>query len=230
MAASQERATRPYRSSRRAEQARQTRRRVLDAARVVFLSRGYAGTTLRLVAAEADVAVPTIEAAFGTKARLLKAAIDVAIAGDDEPVPVLDRVWTEEGRQARTAEELLAVAAEVIAPAQARSAGLVLAVFEGSSIDAELAALAGQLIDQRARTAAWLVDVVAAKAPLSEGLSREEAIDTVWMLMDPAVFDRLIRHRGWSESRYRRWFVRSVSRLLTDQPPPHPANTPRSPT
>jgi hypothetical protein len=40
------------------------------------------------------VSVPTVELLFGNKARLLKAAIDVAIAGDDDAVPVLDRSWT----------------------------------------------------------------------------------------------------------------------------------------
>src|SRR5215472_13049920 len=87
----QSRAPRRYRSSVRDAQARRTRRRVLDAATAVFLDRGYGGATIRAVAAGAEVSVPTVEALFGTKARLLKAAIDVAIAGDDEPVPVLDR-------------------------------------------------------------------------------------------------------------------------------------------
>ena len=104
---------------------------------------------------------------------------------------------------------------QVLTPAQARSAGLVLAVFEGSSTDAALADLAAQLIAQRAGTAEWLVDAVAARAPLSVGLSREEAIDTVWVLMDPALYDRLTRHRGWSEGRYQRWFARSARQLLT---------------
>ena len=46
---------------------------------------------MRAVAADAGVAVPTVELAFGTKARLLKAVIDTAIAGDDEPAPMLAR-------------------------------------------------------------------------------------------------------------------------------------------
>ena len=79
----------------RAERARRTRRRIVDAATALFLERGYAGATMRAIAAAAGVAVPTVELGFGTKATLLKAAIDVAIAGDDEPVPVLDRAWAD---------------------------------------------------------------------------------------------------------------------------------------
>src|SRR3954449_3194159 len=103
---------RAYRSNRRSEQARLTRRRVLDTATAVFLERGFAGATMRVIAGRAGVAVPTVELLFGTKARLLKAAIDVAIAGDDEPVPVLDRGWAESAAGADTLAEFLAIVAE----------------------------------------------------------------------------------------------------------------------
>src|SRR5690349_16239669 len=103
---------RPYRSARRVEQARRTRQRLLAAATTTFLTRGYAGTTMRAIAAAAGVSVPTVEQQFGTKVGLLKAAIDVAIAGDDDEVPVLDRVWADQGRAAGTVDEFLAIIAD----------------------------------------------------------------------------------------------------------------------
>jgi len=212
------RGPRRYRSSLRDAQARRTRQRVIDAATAVFLDRGYGGATIRAVAAEAKVSVPMVEALFGTKARLLKAAIDVAIAGDDEPVAVLDRGWVTDARQARSAEEFLSVVAGVVAAAQARSAGLVLAVFEGSARE-ELEQVAGQMVAQRAVTASWIIDGVRRVASLREGCGSEEAVDTVWLLMDPAVFDRLTRRRGWTLEHYERWFARSVARLLTADAP-----------
>ena len=181
----------------------------------MFLDRGYGGTTMRAVAAAAAVSVPTVEALFGTKARLLKTAIDVAIAGDDEPVAVLDRPWAQAARQAQTLAGFMAVVARVIAAAQQRSAGLVLAVFEASSCDADLAALAAQMASQREATAAWIVDGMTGLAPLRAGCSREEAVDTVWLLMDPAVFVRLTRQRGWSARRYQDWIAAAIARLLT---------------
>ena len=205
---------RAYRASGRAEQARRTRQRVLGAATAVFLDRGYAGTTIRAIAADAGVSVPTVESLFGTKARLLKAAIDVAIAGDDEPVAVLERRWTDTAQRAESAEEFLSIVAGVIGPAQARSAGLVLAVFEGSSTDSELAQLAAQMIAQRAGTAEWLVGALTRKAPLREGCTTQEAVDTVWILMDPAVFDRLVRQRRWTQEHYQNWFADCSRRLL----------------
>lgn len=205
---------RAYRSERRTEQARQTRRRVLDAATAVFLEHGFAGATMRAIAGRAGVSVPTMESQFGTKARLLKAAIDVAIAGDDEPVPMLKRDWTQAATRAATASEFLGVVAGVLAAAQQRSAGLVLALFEAAGAEPELAGLAEKMVEQRARSAGWIVDQLTRKAPLGPGRTRREAVDTVWILMDPAVFDRLLRRRKWTIRRYRDWFASSVGRLL----------------
>jgi TetR/AcrR family transcriptional regulator of autoinduction and epiphytic fitness len=219
--------SRGYRSEIRDTQARRTRGRVLDAATRVFLHRGFAAATLKAVAVEAGVSVPTVEALFGTKARLLHAAIDVAIAGDDEPVAVLDRAWTEESLGSDTADELATVVAGVLALAQARSAGLVLAVFEALPSTPDLAPLADQLVTQRARTAEWLLDAIGKKAMLVSDLSRQEAVDTLWILMDPAAFDRLTRQRRWSQQQYERWFARSFRRLLTEpDPAPAPAHKP----
>jgi AcrR family transcriptional regulator len=213
-------ATRAYHSAHRDEQARRTRRRVLRAATDAFLRRGYAGTTMRSVAEAAGVSVARLEQQFATKAGLLKGAIDVAIAGDDEEVPVLDRSWVDTALDRRHAGELLHVVAGVIGPAQQRSAGLVLAVFEGAATDTSLASVAEQMIEQRATTATWIVDAVVRLAPLRSGLTRADAVDTTWLLMDPAVFQRLVRDRGWSVRRYQDWFASSLGRLLTDEHTP----------
>jgi AcrR family transcriptional regulator len=215
----EEKPTRSYRSRRRAAEAQRTRRRVLDAAGAAFVAGGYAGATMRAIAAVAGVSVPTVELLFGTKARLLKAAIDVAIAGDDEAVPVLERSWTSAAVAATGADEFLSIVARVIGAAQARSAGLVLAAFEGSSKDSELAELTAQMIRQRAITAGWIVDHLAGTADLREELTRQEAEDTMWLLMEPAVFDRLVRHRRWTVDRYQDWFARTARRLLVADTP-----------
>jgi AcrR family transcriptional regulator len=213
-------ARRAYRSPAREERARRTRRRILEAATAEFLGRGYAGATMRSIAAGAGVSVPAVEQQFGTKARVLKAAIDDAIAGDDEPVPMLERRWAAEASAAGTAEEFLTITATVITASQQRSAGLVLAAFEGSRTDPELAELSAQKSAQRTAMAEWAVDALARIAPLRADSSRADAVETLWILMDPAVFDRLVRQRAWTPQRYRRWFARSAARLLTPDPIP----------
>ena len=180
----------------------------------MFLERGFSGSTMREVAGRACVSVPTVELLFGTKGRLLKAAIDVAIAGDDESVPVLERTWTKAAVKAGRADDFLYIVAGVVGPAQQRSAGLVLALFEAASTDAELAELAEQMIAQRTATAGWIIDQLTRKALLRADCGRQEAVDTVWILMDPAVFDRLTRQRHWTLQQYQSWFAGSAGRLL----------------
>jgi hypothetical protein len=170
------------------------------------------------IAAAAEVSVPAVELVFGTKAVVLKAAIDVAIAGDDEPVPVLERPWVARAQAAATPEEFLGVVARVLVEAAQRSYALVLTAFEAARGDERLAPLAEQLKAQRAVTAAWIVDGLAARAPFRSGVDRAQAIDVVWLLMDPAVFDRLTADRGWTTERFGEWFADSTLRLLAARP------------
>lgn len=60
---------RPYRSAQRETQARATRERIVQAARKLFARNGYDATTLLAVAQEAAVAVQTVYATYGSKAR-----------------------------------------------------------------------------------------------------------------------------------------------------------------
>jgi AcrR family transcriptional regulator len=196
----------------------------------IFSSRGYAATTVAAIAAAAGVSLPTVEQVFRTKANLLQAAIDAAIAGDDEPVPVLQRPAAMTAAAAPTAETFLAAVSAGVADAAERAAGLVLVAFEAAAGDPRLQPVAEQLRDNRAAMAGWIVDGLAARTPLRPGIDRSHAVDVMWLLMDPAVFTRLRTDRGWSRPRFRQWFADSTARLLTDHPnrsgqsvPPEPA-------
>jgi TetR/AcrR family transcriptional regulator, regulator of autoinduction and epiphytic fitness len=192
---------------------------VIEAATRLFVQRGYAPTTMRAIAAEAGVSVPTVELLFGTKAQLLHVVIDVAVAGDDEPVPVLSRAWAADAQSERDLADFLSVVAQVMSEAQARSAGVILAAYEAAAADPDIQLLILDRESQRERTTAWIVDSVLERAALRPGLDKGGAIDTVWMLMDPVIFNRLTRHRGWSPDRYASWFADSVIRLLTSDLP-----------
>lgn len=205
---------RRYRSPRRERQARATRARIVAAASSRFLDHGYAATTMRAVANDAGVSLPTVELAFRTKAGLLKAVIDTAIAGDDEPVPMLAREWASRAQAAEEPRDLVEVFARVLVASARRAAGLTLVALEAARTDDDIAAVAAQLVEQRQVMAAWLVDGLIRRSPLREGVSRAAAIDTVWALMDPALFRRLTVDRRWSAARFRRWFTDSTVRLL----------------
>jgi AcrR family transcriptional regulator len=76
---------RRYHSPLRVEQADGTRRRVLAAARDLFLARGYVGTTVAAVARTAGVSPDTIYAALGGKQGLLEGVLSLARSDPEDP-------------------------------------------------------------------------------------------------------------------------------------------------
>jgi TetR/AcrR family transcriptional regulator, regulator of autoinduction and epiphytic fitness len=198
----------------REQGARETRERILTAARGEFVRLGYAATTMRSVASAAGVSVPTLELVFGTKPQLLRAAISFAIRGDANSLPMLQREWAKNAETVGSVADYLAIVGRVLVDAEQRSAGLVVAAFEAANRDESMRALADQLRAQRAETAAWIVDAMMKRSSMRADIEREQAIDTIWLLTDPHVFCTLTRDRGWTPEQFERWFIDSVSRLL----------------
>jgi AcrR family transcriptional regulator len=208
---------RGYRSVTRQRRARETRERILASASAEFVRLGYGATTIRAVASAAGVSVPTVELAFGTKPQLLCAAISFAIRGDAEPIPMLERDWAANAQAATSVTDFLAIVGRVLTEAARRSAGLVVAAFEAAQSDESMRELADQLRAQRAETAAWIVDGLTMRSSLRAEIGRDQAIDTVWLLMDPHGFCALTQDRGWAPETFERWFTDSVCRLLLAQ-------------
>jgi AcrR family transcriptional regulator len=207
---------RTYRSPVREERARRTRLAVLAAAHESFVTRGYAATTIRAVAAAAGVSVPTVELLFGTKRALLGQVVDVARAGDDEPVALLDRPPARAAEAAGTTAEFLAAATAEIGVVAARVSAVQAVLAAAAVGDEEIAGLAREIDAQRRVIASWLVDGVHRRAGLRPGLDRERAVDAVWMLLDPVVHTRLTGDRGWSGDEFADWLADALARLLLD--------------
>jgi AcrR family transcriptional regulator len=87
-------ARRRYHSPLRADQADQTRRRILDSAFRLFAERGYAATTIAAVADDAGVSAETIYLSLGGKRGLLEGAIEMAITGAENHGTQEDNLWS----------------------------------------------------------------------------------------------------------------------------------------
>jgi hypothetical protein len=185
---------------------------------------------MRAVASAAGVSVPTVELVFGTKPQLLRAAISFAIRGDADPTPMLERHWALREQAAGSAPDFLATVGQVLTEAAQRSAGLFVAAFEAANADESMRSLADQLRTQRADTAAWIVDGLINRASFRRNTDRANAIDTVWLLMDPRAFCALTQDRGWTPMQFGRWFIDSVSRLLLAETEPSPSVTRHRPS
>jgi AcrR family transcriptional regulator len=77
---------RTYDNSRRQVQVRATCAAVVTAAHELFVTRGYSATTVDAVAEAAGIPQATVYRHFGGKRGILRAVLDVAFGGDDEPV------------------------------------------------------------------------------------------------------------------------------------------------
>jgi AcrR family transcriptional regulator len=208
------RGRRPYRSPGREGRAQHTRSQIVSAATTQFAAAGFAAATIPAIAELAGVSVPTVELYFGTKPNLLKEAIDVAIAGDYEPIPMLARDWARASAAERDPRRFLEAFSSALTDSAARSAPLIVVAHDAARADADIAQLVRRLSRQRAVTVAWLVDGLRDRVELRDGLSRSEAIDVLWLLMDPVLFDRLTRERRWTTRHFERWFTDAVLRLL----------------
>jgi AcrR family transcriptional regulator len=205
---------RRYDATRRQQKARETRRQILEAARRLFLARGYGGTTIDAIAAEAGVAVETIYAAFRNKRTILARLVDVAVAGDDEPVPLLERQGPQEVRQEGDQGRQIELFARGIAEIMGRVGPLFEVMRVAAATEPETATLLEDLLGKRLVGMRFFVDALMQNGPLRAGLDPDEATDTVWTLTSAEVHRLLTQDRGWSAERYVGWLAGSLRSLL----------------
>ena len=205
-------ARRPYRSAVRQEQARQTRQRIVAAARDLFVSAGYATTTISSIAAAAGVSQDTVYSGFGTKHGLLKAVIDVTLAGDDEPVPFPARPEVARIEAAATAQDALAAYAPWAAATAARIAPVALALRTAKGND-DVDALLQQLDDQRLQGVSMLAATVCSKP--GAAVPAAELRERVFVLASVETYDLAVNRRGWSHARYARWLAQALIHAAT---------------
>ncbi|MET9244845.1 TetR/AcrR family transcriptional regulator [Nonomuraea sp. NPDC003709] len=170
------------RGTRRAEQARATRRRIIAAATELFVTHGYGGTRLDQVAEQSGVAIQTVYFHFGNKHTLLKEALDVAAAGDDEPVPLLDRPWLIPIRQEPDPRQIIRMWLANSRSILERAAPLMRVVRGATGTDPELAAQ-WHIKQQQTRAAyAVLVQLLNDRGALNPALTLDHARDVAFVL------------------------------------------------
>ncbi len=200
-------ARRRYDSARRLEQAVQTRAAVVNAAGRLFGENGWAGTGMRDVARAAGVAVETVYANFGSKAELLMAAVDVAVVGDAEAIPLAERPgFAALGRGPRA--ERARAAAALTGGINERTYKPWKALREGAGADHELAKRLSEGQQRRRVDVERAARLVAAR-PVSE-----TERDGLWAVVGTEVYELLVEQAGWSQARYEKWLADSVIRLL----------------
>ena len=196
---------RTYTSARRDEAARRTRAAVLEAGRALFLDRGYAKTTVAAVAARAEVSVETIYKTFGNKPGLVKALFDVAVVGDDEPVPMMERAFVQRNIAEPDPRRKLISYGEHLGETMPRTAPVLLLVRDAAASDADAAAVWAQLDEERLTGMTHFATHLHEGGHLRAGVDLEEARDVLWTMNSVELWDLLVRQRDWAPERFGAW-------------------------
>jgi hypothetical protein len=153
-------------------------------------------------------------ARFGGKAVLLKAAYDVALVGDDEPIPLPDRPRSKAVQAEPDPARLLAGYAEICTDMCGRLAPIYEAVRGGASADPEARDVWEKIQAERRIGGTNVVKLLTARRALREDLDRESAGDLVWVLNDPGLYFMLVHRRRWSPARFQSWLARTLQTQL----------------
>jgi AcrR family transcriptional regulator len=206
---------REYDSSNRQAQANETRRRILEAARKLFIERGYSGATAEAIAEEAGVATQTIYAIFKSKKKLLVSLMNVSPTTSVEDLaPVSERPSIQAVSQERDQRRQLQMFAQVVASNLSQVAEISEIMADAARIEHDFDRILQKLNKQRLEHMALAVQQFAANGPFREKIDDAYARDIVWTLTSPEVFLLLMRNRGWSKGKYAEWLADMLIRAL----------------
>src|SRR5436190_16350614 len=124
-------------------------RAVIDAARGLFLERGYAATTIDAISERSEVPAPTVYRLFSSKLGILKALLDSSIGGDDEAVAVPERPEVASAFAERDPITLLTGMAGVTAAINQRTNDVYFVLVSAAASDPAAAELLGHIRQQR---------------------------------------------------------------------------------
>jgi AcrR family transcriptional regulator len=198
---------RQYDASARRARAEATHDSVVAAARELFLSRGYAATTISEIATSCGVSVEYVYKRFGGKAGLVRAVVTRALDGTgsesaesrsdalsaDEPLTLI-RGW---GR-------LSAEVSPLVAP-------VLLLVRAAADQDTKVASLADELDSSRRRRMSANARRLAKAGHLRDGIAVKHATDVLWTFSSPELYDLLVVRRGWTADQFGDFVARGIA-------------------
>lgn len=208
---------RAYDSSRRREQARDTRLRILRAAHDLFVAQGYGRTTIADIARSAAVSPETIYAAFKTKATVLHRVWDVTIGGDDQDVVFHERPEIKAIRAEPDLARRFAMQARMSTVAARRMAPLLLALRGAADTEPAAAAMLVEVDRQRLEGLTVMAHDAAATGRLA--VPEEQARDLIWSMTDGTLWHHLVVERGWTDDRYATYLATMWTAALVGTPP-----------
>ena len=205
----------PSKSGRGQARTRLARRAVVDAARTLFLERGYVATTIEAISEHADVPPATVYRLFSSKLGILRALLDTSIAGDDQPLAVQERPDVASLFTEPDPRKLLAGFAGVTTAINQRTNDVYRALVSAAGSDPAAAELLGEIQHQRDQGQGQIARSLSAPTHSSPDCENASAADLIYALMSPEVYRLLVGDRGWTPERYQQWLVTTLTQQLT---------------
>jgi len=203
---------RRYDSSGRRERARQTRDQIIEAAGELFLSGGYAATTVAAIAAAARVSVETIYKGFGGKPGLVRAIVERGLAGVG-PVPAeqrSDHIRDTEPDPRR----ILAAWGGFVTELGPRTAPILALARDAAASDPEVADILDQISGARLERMTINARGLSDAGHLRPGITPAEAADILWTYSSPELYELLVIRRGWPAERYGQFVGQALTAAL----------------
>ena len=194
---------------------RLARRAVVDAARTLFLERGYVATTIEAISEHSDVPSATLYRLFSSKLGILKALLDTSIAGDDQPLAVQERPDVASLFTEPDPHKLLAGLAGVTTAINQRTNDVYRVLTSAAGSDPAAAELLSEIRQQRDQGQGQIARSLSRAHALKPGLRERDAADLIHALMSPEVYCLLVGDRGWTPERYQQWLATTLTQQLT---------------
>ncbi|GAA2248094.1 TetR/AcrR family transcriptional regulator [Herbiconiux moechotypicola] len=207
---------RSYTSTLRAEQAANTRQRILDAAALCFTRGGYAGTSLADIATEAGVSVETVKL-NGPKRELLMGAFEQAFSGSEGRETIAEREVGRDIRSVSDHAEFLRGYIHFVAEANRRTSGLWASFLSAASSDPLVQESLDDLLSRRRVDFAAAISELERRKLVPAGLTdarRRELADVLSFIVSPESHQQLVEQSGWSMERYEEWLLAAMERLV----------------
>jgi len=187
---------------------------VVEAARSLFVERGYGATTIEAISDLADVPPATVYRLFSSKLGILKALLDVSIVGDDQNVPMAERPHVRSLADRSDPREQLTGFVNLTAQVNGRVAPLYRILVSAAGTDPDAAALLDQLTQQRQQGQRMIARSLARSGALRPDLRERDVADLIHALLSPELYRLLVIDRVWKIDRYERWLARTLEEQL----------------
>ncbi len=203
-----DRKKRMYNSENRDAKAVATRSRILEEAKELFQSEGFACVTIEKLAQEAHVSMPTIYALFQSKRGILRALMDEVL-----PVGQFEAL-VQRSKEETSAPKRLRIAAKIarqIYDAEREQ----MDIFRGASVlTPEFKELEKEREQRRYKRLEEGVCWMAKEKSFIKGLSVSKAHDIFWAFTGRDLYRMLVVERGWKSDAYEKWLGQLLIQTL----------------